>query len=342
LLAISATNFASTLDHVGQYKEAERYHRQTIGLLRVLGEQQQILAALSNFAINLMDQGRFTQAREIIEEALGMLEYREDGGGLHVIPLLAAVVDVYLALDEPFLALPQALKAVAQAESLDDPRLPLLQIRLALVWHTLGETELAREMFDAALHSPNQHPVFASRIVRTYAAFLHDLEEDTSALQTKLETALEEETSIVRTMQIWLLFSSLKDPATRRDYAKKTLEQALERGMNGIVIAAYSRLGAALLELQQPQEALEQTRKAMTLLEQFDSEIPKSEVLWTHYRALLANDQTLEASKHLMTTWQHLESIKQCLPLEYQQGFLQHNLVNRAILREAREAGFAQ
>jgi tetratricopeptide (TPR) repeat protein len=342
LVAVSTTNLASTLDHVGQYQQAEQYHRQTIELLRVLGEQQQMLAALSNFAINLMDQGRFTQAREIIEEALGMLEYREDGGGLHVIPLLAAVVDVYLALDEAWLALPQALKAVSQAESLDDPRLPLLQIRLALVWHTLGETERAREMFDAALHSPNQHPVFASRIVRTYATFLHDLEEDTDALQTNLEAVLEEETSTVRTMQIGLLFARLKDPATRHDYAQKTLEQALERGMNGIVIAGHSRLGAALLELQQPHQALEQTRHAMTLLEQFGSEIPKIEVLWTHYRALLANDQTLEASAHLATTWQHLESIKLGLPLEYQQGFLQHNTVNRAILKEAREAGLAQ
>jgi hypothetical protein len=106
------------------------------------------------------------------------------------------------------------------------------------------------------------------------------------------------------------------------------------------VIAAKTRLAQVLLGLNQNMKAKEHSAEAIRLLETYDPvDFYLGEIFLTRYHTLKATrDKGANPYLEQTLTWL-LDVANTRVPSEYRESFLSRNLVNKAILEEAKRVG---
>jgi hypothetical protein len=106
--------------------------------------------------------------------------------------------------------------------------------------------------------------------------------------------------------------------------------------LNGLRIAATTRLAQAHFEQSDTARAFDLIEQAAADLEQFDpNNFYRAEVWWTHHQILSLQDQP-RANAVLQRALDWLESTAEHVPLEHRSSFFEHNPINRAIMSAAR------
>ncbi len=134
--------------------------------------------------------------------------------------------------------------------------------------------------------------------------------------------------------------AEISTPERSLKLAQNALDLAERYKLNGLQIGAHTRLAQALEQIGKLELALEHSSQAVELLKTFDcTNFYRAESWLTHARLLMTLEKP-EANGHLETlvNWV-LKTNAEHVPSQYQQDFLEHNAVNRAILEMGKEAG---
>jgi hypothetical protein len=128
-------------------------------------------------------------------------------------------------------------------------------------------------------------------------------------------------------------------PDERMRIVNETLTKPNLKSMKGLHILALTRATQTQLELGNTERALEFSQQAVALLEHYEPDLQRAEVLLSHHRALAANRH--EAATPFLEQTLHwlVEVANNNVPPEYRDSFLTRNPINAAILEAARNAG---
>ena len=339
-LALGIANYAALLDEFGRYQESEIEHKRAIGMLREVRDAASLSQALSNLSITLLDQGRGREALTYLHEAKQqeVLLTETTLGSITTNTTLSAI---HLKLDRYAQALTYAHQARETAEAAQSPVVHVVLARLAKLYRILGATQQAKHYFDAARVLPRASEHFADTLFREYAVFLLEQGENANEIIAQALHSLNQTEHLYAWHKTHLELLSHVVTDKRMQKVLDTIANPALQTMKGLQILALTRGAQIKLEASQREEALEFSQQAMMLLEQFDPDIQRTEVLLTHFRAL-------EANKHKNTTpfleqtlrWL-LEVADNHVPPEYRLSFLSRNPFNAAIIQAARHAHLA-
>ena len=339
-LALGIANHAALLDEFGRYQESEIEHKRAIGMLREVRDAASLSQALSNLSITLLDQGRGREALTYLHEAKQqeVLLTETTLGSITTNTTLGAI---HLKLDQYTQALTYANQARETAEAAQSPVVHVVLARLAKLYRILGATQQAKHYFDAARVLPRASEHFADTLFREYAVFLLEQGEIASEIIAQALHSLNQTEHLYAWYKTHLELLWHVDSDERMQKVSDAISNPSLQTMKGLQILALTRGAQIKLEANQREEALEFSQQAVMLLEQFDPDIQRTEVLLTHFRAL-------EANKHKNTTpfleqtlrWL-LEVADNRVPPEYRLSFLSRNPFNAAIIEAARHAHLA-
>jgi tetratricopeptide (TPR) repeat protein len=339
ILAIGLANHAVMLDNLGRYAESEVQHKEAIAVLREMRDPATLAQALSNLGITLMDQGRGREALEYLIQAKQQ-EALLSETVLGSVSSDASISDAYMMLNQYSKALEYAHHGLKVAQSLQHIHLPLLYGRLGTLYQIVGAYEQAKNYFEIAQGLPVPNETFANSLSRRYSSFLLEQGQDASTTIEHALSALTKDEHVYRWYIAHLELLSHFVPEKQMQIVIESLKNPKLKLMNGLQIFALTRATQIQLEIKRPKKALEYSQQAIALLEHFDPEAQRAEVLLTRVRALTANQHKdfkpfLEKTLHWL-----LEVADNHVPTEYRESFLTNNPHNVAILELARRAGF--
>lgn len=200
---------------------------------------------------------------------------------------------------------------------------------LALLYLCLGELEQSRKLLQQALES-----TFAQHYVETQYYYLYFLLA-TNGYNGELDS-LEQPDKETYTYMYWLARYTKVNKSLQA--ADEWLSIARDRKLPGEVIYALCVCAALNLE-SHPTKALEYTTEMLHLMETYAAGVYKGELLLTHYQALKAcQDKTAKDYLKQTLAWL-MDLADNKVPSEYRESFLNNNLVNKAILEAAKQAG---
>jgi DNA-binding SARP family transcriptional activator/predicted ATPase len=338
ILAIGLANHAVMLDNLGRYAESEVQHKEAIAVLRDMRDPATLAQALSNLGITLMDQGRGREALEYLIQAKQQ-EALLSETVLGSVSSDASISDAYMMLNQYSKALEYAHHGLKVAQSLQHIHLPLLYGRLGTLYQIVGAYEQAKNYFEIAQGLPVPNETFANSLSRRYSSFLLEQGQDASTTVEHALSALTKDEHVYRWYIAHLELLSHFVLEKQMQIVNEALKNPKLISMNGLQIFALTRATQIQLEIAKPKKALEYSQKAMVLLEHFDPEAQRAEVLLTHVRALEVNKHKdlkpfLEKTLHWL-----LETANNHVPPEYCESFLTKNPHNAAILELAKNAG---
>jgi DNA-binding SARP family transcriptional activator len=337
-VAIGLVNHAVMLDNFGRYSESEVQHKEAVAMLYDLHDPVTLSQALSNLGINLMDQGRGHEALEYLIQAKQQ-EALLSESVLGSVTTDASISDAYMMLNQYSKALEFADHGWEVAQELQSTNLPMIFARLGRLYQIVGASKKAKSFFENTQNMPMPNEVFASGISYRYAHFLLEQGQDASATIENALSALTKQEHVLRWYIAHLELLSTFNLDTRIQIVNEALKNPKLKSMNGLQIFILTRATQIQLEIGKNKKALEYSQKAMSLLEHFNPDLQRAEVLLTHCRALLAN-QHKDAQLFLEQTlhWLH-ETANNHVPPEYRESFLTRNPHNAAILEMAKNAG---
>jgi DNA-binding SARP family transcriptional activator len=337
-LADGLGSHAVILDNLGRYTDAEISHQQGITILRELHHPATLAVSLTNLSINCLEQGRAREALEYLIEAKQQHELLTEKT-LDSIYTKIIFVHVYLKLEHYTQALETALQIKNVIEQGPHPWLLTAYLRLSTLYRILGAFDQSKTFLDLAKSIPT-HEKSIDAVSQHQAMLLLEQGQNSSedALEVLHELPKDEWVHYWYKSHLELLplFSS----TVRKKIVDETLKNPALKSMNGLQILALTRGAQIQLEEGKHKKALELSQRAIKLLEDYEPELQRGEVLFTHQRALEANNHR-DAKTHLehMTSWL-LRIANHHVPAEYRESFLTYNPHNRAILELVRNAGF--
>jgi hypothetical protein len=112
--------------------------------------------------------------------------------------------------------------------------------------------------------------------------------------------------------------------------------------LNGLRIGALTRVAQATRRLGDLERAARFSEEACDLLRVFDcTNFYRAETWWTHADLLRTLDPSAATDHlHRVARWV-LETARDAVAPEYRTGFLETNVVNRAVLEAARATGLS-
>ncbi len=122
-------------------------------------------------------------------------------------------------------------------------------------------------------------------------------------------------------------------------FVNETLTKPNLKSMKGLHILALTRATQTQLELGNSKRALEFSQQAIVLLEHYEPDLQRAEVLLAYHRALAANRHKAAMPFLERTLAWLLKVANNHVPPEYRESFLTRNPINAAILEAARTAG---
>jgi DNA-binding SARP family transcriptional activator len=337
-LAMGFANHATILDNFGHYAEAELEHKQAIEMLRDVRDMITLNQELSNISITFLDQGRNREAIVYLQEAnANAASLTESTMGN--ISQYATTSDAYLMLDQYTLALEYANRGRIIAEQAQHVQLHAILIRLGTLHRILGAVEQAKDFFETSLISMMENITYRNSLMRQYAVLLLEQNKDASAMALEALTTLSKSEHVFRWYKTHLELLSCLAPSERMPIVNETLKKPALKSMKGLHILALTRGAQTQLEFGKPKKALDFSQRAIDLLQNYEPDLQRAELLLAHQRALEANNHP-DAPAHLERTlaWL-LEVADHNVPPEYRQSFLERNPHNAAILGLARKAG---
>ncbi len=336
-LALGLANHAVVLDEFGRYQESEVEHKKAIEMLREVRDAASLVQALSNLSINLLDQGRGREALNYLHEAKEQ-EALLNETTLGLISTNSTLSTTYLKLDEYTQALDYAHLAREAAEASQSQNVFVVLVRLAKLYRILGATQQARQSFGVAYGSPRASENHADTLFREYAVFLLEQGENASELVQQALGALTQGEHLYGWYKTHLELLSHFSPKIRMQFVTETLSKPSLQTMKGLQILALTRGAQTQLELGKAKKALEFSQQAIALLEDYEPDIQRAEVLLTHFQALTAHKHKSTKPFLEQTLIWLLETADNHVPPEYHQSFLTCNPINAAILEAARNA----
>ncbi len=337
-LALSLANYATILDDFGQYAESEPQHKKAILMLREVRDAASLSQALSNLSMTLLDQGRGREALEYLREAKQQ-EALLTETTLGAISTNTTLSNAHLKLDQYTQALDYAHQARNVAEASQSPNLFVVLVRVGKTYRILGAVNEAKHYFGAARDLPRPNANFADTLYREYAAFLLEQGEEASEMVAQALNALTQGERLYGWYKTHLELLSHFSPDERMQLVNETLKKPGLQTMKGLHILALTRGAQTQLELGKAKKALDFSQQAIALLEHYEPDLQRAEVLLTHYQTLKANKDR-GANGWLEQTLNWLLSIADNhVPAEYRESFLTKNPVNKAILDEAKRVG---
>ncbi len=339
-LALGLANYATVLDDFGRYDESEPQHKKAIGMLREVRDAASLSQALSNLSITLLDQGRGREALEYLREAKqqeALLNETTFGS----ISTNITSSTAHLKLDEYTQALDYAHQARDVAEASQSPNLFVILARLGKLYRILGAVQQARHYFGAAQVLPRSNNNFVDTLFREYAVFLKEQGEEASEMVNQALNALTQSEHLYGWYKTHLELLSHFSPDKRMQLVNETLKKSGLQSMKGLHILALTRGAQTQLELGKAKKALDFSQQAVALLEQYEPDLQRAEVLLTHYQTLKATkDKRSDAWLEQTLNWL-LSIANNHVPTEYRESFLTKNPVNKAILDEAKKVGIS-
>jgi hypothetical protein len=127
--------------------------------------------------------------------------------------------------------------------------------------------------------------------------------------------------------------AEISTPEHSLELAQNALDLAERHALNGLQIGSHTRLAQAFQELGKLELAFTHSSQAVELLKTFDcTNFYRAESWLTHTRLLMTLEKP-EGKQHLETlvNWV-LKTNTEHVPAQYQIEFLEHNVVNCAIL----------
>jgi hypothetical protein len=337
-LAMGIANHAVILDNFGRYAEAELEHKQAITMLRDVRDMITLNQELSNISITLLDQGRTREAIGYLQEANNNAASLTEST-MGTISQYATTSDAYLMLEEYTLALEYANRGRDIAEQANHVQLYAMLLRLGTLYRILGVTAQAREFFESSLKVLMGSVNFRNSLMRQYAVLLLEQHEDASAMALEALTTLSKSEHVFRWYKTHLELLAFLTPSERMPIVNETLKKPALQSMKSLHILALTRGAQTQLEFGKPKKALDFSQRAIDLLEDYEPDLQRAELLLAHQRALEANQHT-DAPAHLERTLAWLLKVADNnVPPEYRQSFLERNPHNAAILELARNAG---
>jgi DNA-binding SARP family transcriptional activator len=233
----------------------------------------------------------------------------------------------------------EALQVTRDALGMVQPELTWAQAyshtQLARLWLRLGALEDARTLLEEVLSLPNLREDMRFDALLLRAALHTELGEATQA-RALLDPLLEVSARPFRRIELALSRAKVQDPPDALETSRAALILARKHGLNGLVVAALTRVAQAALRLEDHRTAREHTTEACALLEQFDPpNFYRAETWWTHARALQASGLEAQVVREQAKRWV-LETANERVPPEHRTAFLESNAANRAILEHDR------
>ena len=336
-LALGIANHAAILDEFGRYQESEIEHKRAIGMLREVHDAASLSQALSNLSITLLDQGRGREALAYLHEAKQQ-EALLTETTLGSITTNTTLSTIYLKLDQYNQALKYAHQSLKTAETAQFPVLYMVLVRLAKVYRVLGATQQARHYFNAALVLPRASEHFADTLFREYAVFLLEQGEDASEIIAQALHSLNQTEHLYAWYKTHLELLSYVRADERMQKVSDAIANPSLQTIKGLQLMALTRGAQIKLVAGQREEALEFSQQAVALLEDYEPDIQRSEVLLTHYHALEANQHATQRPFLEQTLHWLLEVANRHVLPEYSLSFLTRNPFNAAIIEAARRA----
>jgi DNA-binding SARP family transcriptional activator len=337
-LCSGITNHAVILDNFGRYQESELEHQHVIEMLRGLRNVFSLSQALSNISITYIEQGLAQKALVPLQEA-EELEAATAETTINSVARRLNRCDALVMLDQYAQALEHALSAHALAVSQEHPQILGCLIRVANLYRILGDHSQASRCFEASHDLPGKGFNSTNSLNRMNALYQIEQHQDASETVLAAQQGLSKSDGVYRWYKTHLDLLAGLPAKQRMPIVNETLRKPGLQAMKGLQILALTRGAQQQLEHGKHKKALEFSQAAVRLLEAYDPELQRAEVLLTHQRALEAN-QHPEALKQLerVTTWL-LEVADNNVPIEYRESFLTRNPHNAAILELARRAG---
>jgi tetratricopeptide (TPR) repeat protein len=331
VLVEAATNLAVAMDHLELRHQATPYHLKAVEYSAKLGHRVKQVESLLNLAVNQSEMGLSTEALASLNQALTL-----SGGVQSELEVDAFILgqlgrtwcdlgDYRQALRYQGAALDSARKHASWVEG----SLFLNQARMSLI---LGAFSEAEDQLRAALATPNPPPRRRATVLVIRANLLLAQGQAADALLNEAETLMVPDRRLVTWINLWLTQAVVRPAQQGLEYVRRALEVAEQKQLNGLWIAAQTRHARLLLDLGQAAQALACIEQALERMRTYTCDFYQGEVLWTHCRALEANQHSqarqtlLEVVDWLMGVADHK------VPPEYRQSFLSNNPTNRAIL----------
>jgi DNA-binding SARP family transcriptional activator len=328
-------NLGIVLGNLGRLEESMRHHLLGCEAVRALSLWSQVSASLGNLSINRLDVGDINAALNHLREGEQLSSlYSSD----HMARASSATcLSICTRIKGQFVEALQWADLVAQRGSSSSVLVAYADIRRVEIWTELGQFARALHQLEALAKRPDL-PFAASVSILCLRAHTHRYQGVTfaSSLEQALR-ALPEGARPDLLHRILLARALLEPPLQALALTERVVEDALAKGMQGTVMAAYARRAGCLWR-HDPALALDAARRALELAELFDSSALYRPELWLNAaRAMRAAGLEAEARQQLALAraW-----IMNCVtsgqvPEPFVDSFLHRNPINRDILSEA-------
>jgi tetratricopeptide (TPR) repeat protein len=214
------------------------------------------------------------------------------------------------------------------------------QVRIKL---RLGAFEGLAELLEAILAVPDlrEDMLFDALLLRSKLHSQTGFKLEAQNDLTRVRSLLPQNARPFSRIELELSEAEISPPEHSLELAQNALDLATRYKLNGLQIGAHTRLAQALERLGKLELAFKHSSQAVELLKTFDcTNFYRAESWWTHARLLMTLEKP-EANGYLkiLVNWV-LKTNKEHVPNQYQTNFLEHNVVNRAILEVGEVAGF--
>jgi tetratricopeptide (TPR) repeat protein len=214
------------------------------------------------------------------------------------------------------------------------------QVRIKL---RLGAFEGLAELLEAILAVPDlrEDMLFDALLLRSKLHSQTGFKLEAQNDLTRVRSLLPQNARPFSRIELELSEAEISPPEHSLELAQNALDLATRYKLNGLQIGAHTRLAQALERLGKLELAFKHSSQSVELLKTFDcTNFYRAESWWTHARLLMTLEKP-EANGYLkiLVNWV-LKTNKEHVPNQYQTNFLEHNVVNRAILEVGEVAGF--
>jgi DNA-binding SARP family transcriptional activator len=332
-------NIAVALDHLERHREALTYHQQALDVARRHNQLEIVAGVLDNLAVSQAELGMVRASVKTLLESQDVLDRLQGDEAQQCLNLMNLGLSYNDVCDYT-----QALKCLQKAEALAQEvefgYNATLQSYLAAVFTTLGAFETAERCLERVLESTQLFKQHRGKALLRLAQLRHF---QGLPSQDSLKQAIKFLAPSNRPQHLgyWNLQQAMLLEAKKAlPLVEQTLTSARKHELYGLVIAAKTRLAQVLLGLNQNMKAKEHSAEAIRLLETYDPvDFYLGEIFLTRYHTLKATrDKGANPYLEQTLTWL-LDVANTRVPSEYRESFLSRNLVNKAILEEAKRVG---
>jgi DNA-binding SARP family transcriptional activator/tetratricopeptide (TPR) repeat protein/energy-coupling factor transporter ATP-binding protein EcfA2 len=251
-------NLALTLDNAGRVDEALRMHRQGLKLAGHGNDHAQHATLLANLAVNRLNAGDVTAAREALSIARHRIDALEASGSRSAfIALLQGRCDRALGHYDETLALFEHARSVARARNAQ--RVPVVCLHEAQCWLDLGAFDRASQALDETLRDTQLMPHHVARALVLKARLARALGQRGDALLDQAHAVAPLNGWHEVRHMVAIERAPRLGPVAALDELEQIAQQAYARGLRGIALAALLQACEIAADHAMPESPFEAT-----------------------------------------------------------------------------------